>query len=102
MELSHSQTTNKPSRPKVMDFFPLQKLKGTQPTRTLAMGVVCLGVGAKSRNPDGIKGMVEEFVVCLAGVVGGQRDGGRATIAVVQIISSTGVCSWGHLDWLPI
>ena len=37
MEPSHSQTADKPSKPKATSFFPLQKLKGTQPTKTPAM-----------------------------------------------------------------
>ena len=39
MEPSQSQTTNKPSKPKATSFFPLQKLKGTQPTKTPAVRV---------------------------------------------------------------
>ena len=42
MEPSHSQTTDKASKPKVMSFFPLQKLKGTQPTKTPAVRVAHL------------------------------------------------------------
>ena len=42
MEPSHNQTADKPSKPKVMSFFPLQKLKGTQPTKTPAMRAVHL------------------------------------------------------------
>ena len=34
--------TNKMSKPKVMSFFPLQKLKGTQPTKTPSIRVVHL------------------------------------------------------------
>ena len=32
MEPSQNQTANKPSKPKATSFFPLQNLKGTQPT----------------------------------------------------------------------
>ena len=60
---------------KVMSFFPLQKLKGTQPTK-----IPCCKGGAfgrrwqfqrkgqvlKSEDPDGINGMTEEFIVHLA------------------------------------
>ena len=42
MEPSHSQTTNKPSKPKTTSFFPLQKLKGTQPTKTPVVRAVHL------------------------------------------------------------
>ena len=67
---------NKPSKPKATSFFPLQKLKGTQPTKIPAVRVVHLEeegseeeVGAESKDPDGINGMTGEFVVCLARAV---------------------------------
>ena len=34
MEPSHSQMADNENKPKVMSFFPLQKLKGTQPVKT--------------------------------------------------------------------
>ena len=76
MEPSHSQTTNKPSKPKATSFFPLWKLKGTQPTKIPAIRVVHLEeegseeeADAESEDPDGIEGVTEEFIVCLARVV---------------------------------
>ena len=76
MEPSHSQTTNKTRKPKVTSFFPLQKLKGTQPTKTPAIRAVHLEeegseeeAGTKSEDPDGIEGVTEEFIVCLARAV---------------------------------
>ena len=75
-EPSHSQTTDKTSKPKVMSFFPLQKLKGTQPTKNPAVRVAHLEeegsddeAGAKSEYPDGLNGVAEEFIICLARVV---------------------------------
>ena len=72
----HSQTTNKMSKPKATSFFPLQKLKGTQATKTPAIRAVHLEeegsdeeMGAKSKDPDGIDGVTEEFIVCLARAV---------------------------------
>ena len=69
MEPSHSQTADNTSKPKVMSFFPLQKLKGTQPTRTPAVCVAHLEEegpnkeeGTKSEDPNGIKCVTEEFV----------------------------------------
>ena len=70
MEPSKSQT----AKPKVTSFFPLQKLKGTQPlVRTPA---VCLAhleeenteedEEVHSKDPDGIEGVMEEFMVHLA------------------------------------
>ena len=56
-------------------FFPLQKLKDTQPTKTPAVRAVHLEeegskeeVGAKSKDPDWIEGVTEEFIVHLARV----------------------------------
>ena len=73
---SHSQTTDKASKPKTMNFFPLQKLKGTQPTKTPAIRVVHLEEevsdekeGTKSKDSDGINGVTEEFIVWLVKVV---------------------------------
>ena len=61
-EPSHSQTANNTSKPKVMSFYPLQKLKGTQPTRTLAVWEAHLEEeggnkegGAESEDPNGIE-----------------------------------------------
>ena len=59
-----------------MSFFPLQKLKGSQPARTPAVWVAHLEdnspdkeEGTKSEDPNGIKGMTEEFIVHLAWAV---------------------------------
>ena len=79
MEPSCSKTaaTATTSKPTAMSFFPLQKLKGTQPTRTTAVWVAHLeevwcwwrGVCMDSEDPDGIKGITDEFIVCLARAV---------------------------------
>ena len=76
METSHSQTANNTSKPKAMSFFPLWKLKGTQPTNTPAVHVAHLEEegsnkegGAESEDPSGIEGVTEEFIVCLARAV---------------------------------
>ena len=59
-----------------MRFFSLQKLKGTQPTKTSAVQVAHLEEestekeeGAESKDPDGIEGVSEEFIVHLARAV---------------------------------
>ena len=65
-----------------MSFFPLQKLKGTQPTKTPTVRAVHLEEEGSdkqadtiSKDPDEIVGVTEEFIVCLARVVkGAQRD----------------------------
>ena len=71
MESSCSPTTNKPSKPKATNLFHLQKLKGTQPTKILAIRVVHLEeegsekeAGIESKEPDGI-----EFIVHLVRVL---------------------------------
>ena len=76
MEPSHSQTVATTSKPMAMNFFPLQKLKGSQPTKTPAVWVAHLEEEepdkeecADSEDPDGIEGITEEFVVCLARAV---------------------------------
>ena len=76
MNPSCNQTTDKASKPKTTGFFPLSKLKGTQPTKTPMVRVVHLEeegsneeVGTKSEDPDGIDGVMEEFIVYLARAV---------------------------------
>ena len=65
-----------PTKPQVTSFFPLWKLKGTQPVKTPAVWVVHLEddgtdkeESAESNDPDGIEGMTEEFIVHLARAV---------------------------------
>ena len=111
MEPSHSQTTDKTSKPKVMSFFPLQKLKGTQPTKTPVVRVVHLEeegsnkeTGTESKDPDGIDGA---WWRSLSYTLLGQwkrpnRIGSTATIAVAWNILSASVCWWRHPGQLPI
>ena len=73
METSRSQIVDSTSKPKVTSFFPLQKLKGTQPTKTPAVCVAHLEVestnkeeGTETKDPDGIEGVTKEFIVYLA------------------------------------
>ena len=73
MEPSQSQTADNTAKPKLTSFFPLQKLKGTQPA--VKMPTVCLAhleeesaekdEAVASEDPDGIEGVTEEFMVCL-------------------------------------
>ena len=73
MEPSCSQAADSTCKPMVMSFFPLQKMKGTQPARSPAVWVVHLEEdstdkkeGTKSEDPNGIEGMTKEFIVHLA------------------------------------
>ena len=51
MQPSQNQATDKPSKPKATSFFPLQKLKGTQPTKiTDHKGSACGGGGFQRRG----------------------------------------------------
>ena len=80
MELSHSprtQATNNAPKPWPTSFFPLQKLKGNQSApKTSAMQLVHLEEEGARRDKDegsndsnGINGVTEEFMVCLARAV---------------------------------
>ena len=76
MEPSHNQMTDNPTKPKTMSFFPLQKLKGTQPVKTPAVQMVHLEEdgadkeeGTESDDPNGIEDVTEEFRVHLARAV---------------------------------
>ena len=83
MELSCSQTVGSPVKPKTTSFFPLRKLKGNQPTKTPAVQLVHLEEeapddeeGTDSKDPDGLDGMTEEFMVYLTRAVkDAQQDG---------------------------
>ena len=80
MELSHSprtQVTNNAPKPWPTSFFPLQKLKGNWPApKAPAMKLAHLKEeGAKededkgNNDSNGINGVTEEFMVCLARAV---------------------------------
>ena len=74
MEPSQNQTADKTAKPKVTSFFPLQKLKGTQPmVKTPAVHLAHLeeenaeeDEEVHSEDSDGIEGVMEEFMVYLA------------------------------------
>ena len=80
IELSRSsriQTADILSRPRATSFFPLRKLKGNQPfSKKPAIWLAQLeeedadnGEDPESDDPDGIEGVMEEFMVQLARVV---------------------------------
>ena len=68
---SRSQTTDGLSKPRTTSFFPLRKMKGSQPfPKKPAIQLVQLdeedaddGEDPESNNPDGIEGVTEEFMV---------------------------------------
>ena len=74
---SRTQATDGPSKPRTTSFFPLRKLKGSQPfPKKLAVCLVQLeeedadnGEDPESDNPNGIEGVKEEFMVQLARAV---------------------------------
>ena len=71
---SRTQTTDGPSKPRTTSFFPLRKLKGSQPfSKKPTIHLVQLEEEdandreePESDDPDGIKGVTEEFMVWLA------------------------------------
>ena len=80
MELSQnpwSQVIDNTTKPKTSSFFPLWKLKGNQPVSKMAtVHLVHLEEESTEREeeeeikgPDGIDGVTEEFMVCLAWAV---------------------------------
>ena len=74
---SRIQATDGLSKPRTTSFFPLRKLKGSQPfPKKPAIWLVQLeeedtdnGEDPESDDPDGIEGVTEEFMVWLARVV---------------------------------
>ena len=72
MEPSCNPPAASTSRPWVMNFFPLWKLKGSQPTTTPSTWAVHLEEESadkeeyiNGKDPDGIEGVTKEFIVCL-------------------------------------
>ena len=71
---SQTQVSDGLSKPRTTSFFPLRKLKGSQPfPKKPAVQLVQLeeedtedGEEQESDDPDGIKGVMEEFIVRLA------------------------------------
>ena len=71
------QTADDSSKPRTTSFFPLRKLKGNQPpSRKPAIHVAELeeedadgGKGPESDDPNGLEGVMEEFMVQLATAV---------------------------------
>ena len=89
--------TNGPTRPRATSFFPLRKLKGSQPfTKKPAICLAQLdeegideGKDQESDDPNGIKGVTEEFMVWLGRVVkDAQMDENAVTIVAAQSILS--------------
>ena len=74
---SRTQATDGPSKPRTTSFFPLRKLKGSQPfPKKPAMCLAQLeeedandGEDPESDDPNGIEGVMEEFMVWLARAV---------------------------------
>ena len=74
---SRTQAIDGPSKPRTTSFFPLRKLKGSQPLPKKS--AICLvqleeedankGEDLESNDPNGIKGVMEEFMVRLARAV---------------------------------
>ena len=74
---SRSQLIDGPSKPRATSFFPLRKLKGSQPFPKKP--AICLaqldeddtddGEDPESDDPDGMKGVMEDFMVQLARAV---------------------------------
>ena len=76
MEASQNLATASTSRPRVTIFFPLQKLKSSQLAITSSTWVMHLDErstdeeeGIDGDDTDGIKGITEEFIACLARAV---------------------------------
>ena len=76
-QTSRTQATDSPSKPRTTSFFPLRKLKGSQPfPKKPAVHLVQLeeedaddGEEPESYDPDGMEGVTEEFMVWLARAV---------------------------------
>ena len=76
------------SKPKATGFFPLEKLKGSQPTKTPAVWVEHLEENTDNeectdgRDPDGTEGITEEFIVHLARAVKNTHQEEKALLSL--------------------
>ena len=105
MEPSQSQTANEAAKPKVTSFFPLQKLKGTQPL--VKTPAVCIGPSGRTEHWRGWGGKQQRpwwYQRCHGGVHG-------VCIGLVRAVKDAQKdekCCYhcGSLDplqpWLPI
>ena len=84
MELSQnpqSQAIDNTAKPKITSFFPLQKLKGNQPVPKMATVHLAhleeestkRDEEVESKDPDGLDGVTEDFLVCLMRAVTGNQ-----------------------------
>ena len=76
VESSHGHTVGSLAKPKMMSFFSLRKLKGTQPTKPPMVWLAHLEEeapddkdGTDSKDPDGLDDMTKEVMVHLARAV---------------------------------
>ena len=77
MEPSQSHTLDNKAKPKLTSFFPLQKLKGSKPTVKMSTAHLAhleeksveKDEAVDSEDPDGMKGVTEEFMVHLVRAV---------------------------------
>ena len=101
MELSQSpwsQATINTAKPRMTSFFPLQKLKGTQPafkTPTVQLAYLEEESAEKykeveSEDPNGINGVMEEFMVCLVRAVK-MPKWKRSAVIIVAVWSTSSV-----------
>ena len=104
---SRGQPTDGPSKLKTMSFFPLRKLKGSQPfPKKPAVQLAQLdeegtddGEDPESKNPDGIKGVTKDFMVWLARAVkDAQMDEKHCYHAAAPNTLFVIVCWWKLLE----
>ena len=92
IELSHSPrvpATDGPSKQRATSFFPLRKLKGSQPFKKPTIHLAQLeeegaedGEDPESNDPDGINGVNKEFMVRLARAVKRCPDGRKVLLSL--------------------
>ena len=109
MEPLCNWTADNQNKPKAISFFPLWKLKDNQPIKTPTVQVAQLEQystdkeeSVESDDPDGIEGIMEEFIVHLALGSEGTSMGWEVLLPLQQPILSTSACWWRHPDQLPI
>ena len=84
-----------------MSFFTLWKIKGSQPAITPSPRVAHLEEESANNedyidgeDADGIEGITEEFIVCLAWAVKDAQQVENAVIIVTAQITSSAIAQW--------
>ena len=103
METSWTVAMVSTSKLRATSFFPLQKLKGSQPGITPSVQMAHLEEkitdeeGINSGEKDGIEGVPKEFIVCIARALKDAQQ--RSIVITVTAKTTSSVTAHGWQEW---